>query len=62
MQGYNAQAVTTENQLVVAAALTQQTNDLRQLAPMLQATAATLRRRFAPLGGSVVVAGHDDPC
>jgi hypothetical protein len=33
MQGYNAQAVTTENQLVVAAALTQQTNDLRQLAP-----------------------------
>jgi hypothetical protein len=42
MQGDNAQAVTTENQLVVAAALTQQTNDLRQLAPMLQAAAATL--------------------
>jgi cold shock CspA family protein len=22
----------------------------------------SLRRRFAPLGGSVVVSGHDDPC
>lgn len=42
MQGYNAQAVTTCQQLVVAAALTQDANDLQQLDPMLKATAATL--------------------
>jgi transposase len=42
VQGYNAQAVTTEHQLVVAAELTQDANDLQQLDPMLQATAATL--------------------
>jgi transposase len=42
VQGYNAQAVTTEHQLVVAAELTQDANDLQQLQPMLQATAATL--------------------
>jgi transposase len=42
VQGYNAQAVTTERQLVVAAELTQDANDLQQLQPMLHATAATL--------------------
>jgi Transposase DDE domain len=42
VQGYNAQAVTTDNQLVVAAELTQDANDLQQLEPMLKATAATL--------------------
>jgi hypothetical protein len=42
VQGYNAQAVTTEHQLVVAAELTQDANDLQQLEPMLKATAATL--------------------
>jgi transposase len=42
VQGYNAQAVTTCHQLVVAAELTQDANDLQQLDPMLQATAATL--------------------
>ena len=42
MQGYNAQAVTTLNQLVVAAELTQDANDIHQLKPMLQATVATL--------------------
>jgi Transposase DDE domain len=41
-QGYNAQAVTTCGQLVVAAELTQQTNDLLQLKPMLEAVAVTL--------------------
>jgi transposase len=42
IQGYNAQAVTTLEQVIVAAELTQQANDLQQLAPMLTATAATL--------------------
>jgi transposase len=42
VQGYNAQAVTTENQLVVAAELTDEANDVHQLDPMLQATANTL--------------------
>jgi hypothetical protein len=42
IQGYNAQAVVTEHQVVVAAALTQQANDLQQLAPMLAAIDQTL--------------------
>jgi transposase len=42
LQGYNAQAVTTCEQVIVAAELTQQANDLQQLQPMLAATAATL--------------------
>jgi hypothetical protein len=43
VQGYNAQAVVTQNQVVVAAALTRQANDLQQLQPMLQAVDQTLR-------------------
>jgi transposase len=42
IQGYNAQAVTTMEQVIVAAELTQQANDLQQLQPMLAATATTL--------------------
>jgi hypothetical protein len=42
VQGYNAQAVTTCQQVIVAAQLTQDANDLQQLDPMLKATAATL--------------------
>ena len=42
VQGYNAQAVVTEGQVVVAAQLTQQVNDLQQLQPMLQAVDQTL--------------------
>jgi transposase len=42
VQGYNAQAVTTCEQVIVAAELTQHTSDLQQLRPMLAATAATL--------------------
>jgi Transposase DDE domain len=42
VQGYNAQAVTTLEQVIVAAELTQHANDLQQLQPMLTVTAATL--------------------
>jgi hypothetical protein len=42
VQGYNAQAVTTCEQVIVAAELTQHTSDLQQLRPMLAATAASL--------------------
>jgi Transposase DDE domain/Transposase domain (DUF772) len=42
VQGYNAQAVTTLEQVIVAAELTGEANDVHQLEPMLQATAATL--------------------
>ena len=42
VQGYNAQAVVTEDQVVVAAALTREANDLQQLEPMLQAANKTL--------------------
>jgi transposase len=42
VQGYNAQAVTTMQQLVVAAELTDEANDVHQLEPMLHATATTL--------------------
>jgi hypothetical protein len=42
VQGYNAQAVTTLEQVIVAAELTDEANDVHQLEPMLQATATTL--------------------
>jgi transposase len=48
VQGYNAQAVTTTEQVIVAAELTQQANDLQQLDPMLAATAATLAAAGIP--------------
>ncbi|HZD68371.1 MAG TPA: transposase [Actinomycetes bacterium] len=42
VQGYNAQAVTTLEQVIVAAELADEANDVHQLEPMLKATAATL--------------------
>jgi hypothetical protein len=42
IQGYNAQAVASGDQLVVAAAVTRSANDLHQLEPMLAAARATL--------------------
>src|SRR6266516_1666459 len=42
VQGYNAQAATTLEQVIIAAELTQDANDFQQLQPMLQATTATL--------------------
>jgi hypothetical protein len=48
VQGYNAQAVTTCQQVIVAAEFTQHTSDLQQLRPMLAATAATLAAAGIP--------------
>jgi transposase len=48
VQGYNAQAVVTENQVVVAAALTREANDLQQLAPMLAAVEQALAAAQIP--------------
>jgi Transposase DDE domain len=42
VQGYNAQAVTICEQVIVAAELTQGANDFQQLQPMLDAISATL--------------------
>jgi hypothetical protein len=42
VQGYNAQAATTLEQVIVAAELTDEANDVHQLEPMLKATATTL--------------------
>jgi transposase len=56
LQGYNAQAVTTCEQVIVAAELTQQANDLNQLRPMLAATAATLAAAGIPERPGTVLA------
>ena len=42
VQGYNAQAVVTEDQYIVAAGLTTEANDQKQLHPMLEAAAANV--------------------
>lgn len=36
IQGYNAQAVVTEEQIIIAAELTQEENDVKQLHPMIE--------------------------
>ena len=36
VQGYNVQAVVSEDQIIVAVALTQEANDVQQLLPMLE--------------------------
>jgi transposase len=48
VQGYNAQAVTTLEQIIVAAELTQDANDFQQLHPMLAAISATLTAAGIP--------------
>ena len=56
VQGFNAQAVTTLEQVIVAAELTQDANDLQQLGPMLTATAATLGAAGIPQQPGTVLA------
>lgn len=42
VQGYNAQAVVSEDQIIVAVGVTQEANDVQQLEPMLQRVERTL--------------------
>ena len=48
VQGYNAQAVVTEEQIIVAAAVTQEANDIKQLHPMLERAQANLEALAHP--------------
>ena len=43
VQGYNAQAVVSEGQIIAAVGVTQEANDVQQLEPMLQTMAHTLK-------------------
>lgn len=56
IQGYNAQAVACAGQIVLAAELTQQTNDYGQLGPMITETAETLVRAGVTESLQVVLA------
>ena len=44
VQGYNGQAVVTEEQIIVAAEVTQEENDVKQLAPMLKKAKANINK------------------
>jgi len=48
VQGYNAQAVVTEDQIIVAAEVTQEENDIKQLYPMLARAQANLTALASP--------------
>lgn len=59
-QGYNAQAVVTEDQYIVAPGLTAEANDQRQLHPMLDAAAENLQAVGVPekIGAGLADAGY----
>jgi transposase len=56
VQGYNAQAVVTENQIVLAAEISTESTDFSQLAPMIAATRRELERAGVPDAPEVAVA------
>ncbi len=60
VQGYNAQAVATADQIIVAAEVTQDENDVDQLHPMLAATANELKAAGVEerVGAVLVDAGY----
>jgi transposase len=60
VQGYNAQAVATADQIIVAAEVTQEENDVDQLHPMLAATADELKAAGVEerVGAALVDAGY----
>ena len=56
VQGYNAQAAVTENQIIVAAEVTQECNDVKQLLPMLGKIEENLAAVGAPEAMELVLA------
>ena len=61
VQGYNAQAVVTPDQIILAAEVTTEANDVRQLTGMLnqaQANVAAVMGEDAALGAAVADAGY----
>ena len=60
VQGYNAQAVVTEDQYIVAPGLTTEANDQRQLHPMLDEAAANLEAAGVAkkIGAALADAGY----
>jgi transposase len=61
VQGYNAQIVVTREQIILAADVTTQANDVQQLTPMLdqaQANIAAILGEDVRLGAAVADAGH----
>ena len=60
VQGYNAQAVVTEDQIIVAAEVTQEANDIKQLHPMLEQARANLKAIAHPhaVGTALADAGY----
>ncbi len=61
IQGYNAQAVVTAGQIILAADVTGEANDVRQLAPMIAKTLAmmeTVTGGEVALGGGLFDAGY----
>jgi transposase len=60
VQGYNAQAVVTEDQLIVAAEVTQEANDIKQLHLLLERAQAHLKAMASPqtVGTALADAGY----
>jgi len=60
VQGYNAQAVVTKDQIIVAAEVTQEENDIKQLYPMLERAQANLKAIAYPhaVGTALADAGY----
>jgi len=60
VQGYNAQAVVTEEQIIVAAEVTQEENDIQQLHPMLKRAQTNLKAIAYPhaVGTALADAGY----
>ena len=63
LQGYNVQAVVTEDQVIVAAEVTQDPSDNHQLVPMVAATQSNLEsiQLQQPVGAVVADAGYWSP-
>jgi hypothetical protein len=61
MQGYNAQAMVSKDQIIIAGVLTQDVNDVRQLGPMITAALVNLETvsdEEAALGAVLADAGY----